>query len=356
MTETSPQRSLLGRALRLIALTLGPVVIVLVGGYVYLTSGRYVTTENAYVKTDLIIITAEVTGKVVDVNVRDNQRVERDALLFRIDPSRYQVALARAIAELNAARQRVSTLKARYRTRLAELRAAEDDLAFLTAEFDRTTRLRKSGAISQFKLIEAQRTMNLSESRITVLQEAVGEVLTDLAGNPDLPADDHPDVRRALAEVEQAELDLAATEVFAPEAGVAANVTLQAGEYLEDGDAVLSIVSDHSPWVVANLKETDLTHLAPGQSATLRVDAYPGIEWRAEVDSLSPATGSEYALLPPQNASGNWVKVVQRVPIRLTIEPQDGTPPLRAGMSVAVSIDTGIRSGDGLAAMAARSQ
>ena len=318
----------------------GPVAIAIAGLYFYMSTGRYVTTENAYVKADLIIMTAEVTGRVIEVEVKDNETVQPGQILFRIDPKRLEVERDRRLAELGIAQQKVAALKARHRTKLAELAAATSDADFLRDELERSERLRKNGTISQFRLLEVRRDVAKAETRIDVVREEIAEVVAELGNDPDLPVHQHPDVMRAMADLQQAQIELDAAIVRAPAEAVAANVRLQVGEYVEEGDPVLSLVVAKDFWVEANLKETDLTHLKVGQAATLEIDAYPGVVWEAEVASVSPATGAEYALLPPQNASGNWVKVVQRVPVRLTILPQEGAPELRAGMSVAVSIDT----------------
>jgi len=347
----------------------GPLAIAIAGLYFYMSSGRYVTTENAYVKADLIIVTPEISGRVIDVAVDDNQNVKPGAVLFRLDPQRFEVTRARRAAELAAARQHVVALKARHKTKLAELAAAEADEVFWAEELERSRRLRQRGTISEFRLIEVRRAHQQAETRCEVIKQEIAEALTELGGDPDMPVDQHPDVMRALAELRrdrlnaaarellarrvetlaerlrrererQADSDLEATIVRAPAASITANLKLQVGEYVEEGDAVMSLVGTDAVWVEANLKETDLTHLKVGQEAELEVDAYPGVVLTARVASLSPATGAEYALLPPQNAYGNWIKVVQRVPVRLEIAPREDGPQLRAGMSVAVSMDT----------------
>ena len=325
---------------RVTLLIAGPIAIAIGGLYFYMSSGRYVTTENAYVKADLIIITAEVPGRVTEVAVKNNQLVQPGDVLFRLESERFEVERDRRAAELGAARQRVVALKARHRTKLAELAAAESDAKFLQDELDRSERLRSKGTISEFRVLEVRRDTAKAKTQIDVIRQEIAEGLSELGGDPDMPSDNHPDVLRAKAELMQAELDLAATTVRAQQAAITANLTLQIGEYVDTGDPVLSLVGTGQVWVEANLKETDLTHLDIGQLATLRIDAYPDLTWDGVVASVSPATGAEYALLPPQNASGNWVKVVQRIPVRLQIIPQEGAPPLRAGMSVAVSIDT----------------
>lgn len=338
-------RSLAGRLLRrlgaLCLLVVGPVAIAAGGAWLWMSSGRYVETENAYVKAELIVVSTEVSGPVVEVAVADNAPVTAGDVLFRIDPRRFEVAKARAEAELGAARRKVEALKAHYRTKVAELEAAIRDAEFMQTELNRSQRLREGGTIAEARLLGDQRLAAQADDKIAVAREWITEVLAELGGDANLPTDEHPDVQRAMSELRQAEIDLVSTTVRAPSDAVAANVKLQAGEYVEEGDAVLSLVSTGGFWVEANLKETDLTHLAVGQEAELVVDAYPEVVWTGRVASLAPATGAEYALLPPQNASGNWVKVVQRVPVRLEIVAQEGAPPLRAGMSVAVSVDTG---------------
>lgn len=326
--------------LRTALLAAGPVAAAVVGLYIYVSSGRYVTTENAYVKTELITVTAEISGRVADVLVADNQKVSRGDVLFRIDPGRFKIDRDRHAAELVAARSRFAALRAQHRTKLAELAAAERDLEFLKDELERSERLSSNGTIAQTRLLAVRRQMAKGETAIQVIREEVAEALVALGGDTGLPADSHPDVQRAKAALDRAELDLASTVVRAPADAVTANVRLQAGEFVTAAAPVLSLVSTEGYWVEANLKETDLTHLTEGQVASLTIDAYPDVEWQGRVASLSPATGAEYALLPPQNASGNWVKVVQRVPVRLEIIVPEGAPPLRAGMSVSVSIDT----------------
>jgi membrane fusion protein (multidrug efflux system) len=319
----------------------GPAAIAIAGLYFYLGSGRYVTTENAYVKTELTVIASEVSGLVTDVAVEDNQSVTAGQVLFRLDPRRFEVERAEWEAELGSARRRVEVLRAKYRAKQAELVAATRDAEYLQDELARSERLKSGGNIAETRLMAARRLATQASGRIDVAREEISEVLAELGGELSMVTDEHPDVMTALAGLRRTELDLEATTVTAPSDAIATNVRLQVGEYVSDGDPVLSLVSSEGFWIEANLKETDLTHLRVGQEAELKVDAYPNITWTAEVLSLAPATGAEYALLPPQNASGNWVKIVQRVPVRLGIKLEPDRPPLRAGMSVAVSIDTG---------------
>ncbi|MEO0682676.1 MAG: HlyD family secretion protein [Pseudomonadota bacterium] len=326
---------------RLLLMGVGPVAIAVVGYHVWMSSGRHVTTENAYVKADIITVAAEVSGTVVQVAVANNQRVAEGDLLFRLDPTRFEIERDSRAADLAAARLHVEALKARHRTSMAHLEAAIRDGRFLRDDLERTRALAEGGAVSTIRLLAAERALAQAESRSRLAVEEIDEALVELAGDPEGPVDAHPQVRRALAALREAEHDLAAATVRAPADAFATNVRLQAGEFVEDGAAVMTLVDAGRFWIEANLKETDLTHLREGQAALFEVDAYPGLTWRATLASLAPATGAEFALLPPQNASGNWVKVVQRVPVTLEIEPTLDAPTLRAGMSVAVSIDTG---------------
>lgn len=329
------------RLLRPFLMIAGPAAIALAGFYFYMASGRYVTSENAYVKADLTVIASEVSGFVTEVAIADNQPVTAGQVLFRLDQRRFDVERKRRQAELGSARQRVQALKAKHRTKQAELAAARRDAAYFRDELERAEKLKSSGNIAETRLMAARRLATQADNKIEVAREEIAEVLAELGGDLSQPTDRHPDVMTALAALRQAELDLEAAIIRAPSNAIATNVKLQVGEYVGDGDAILSLVATDGFWIEANLKETDLTHLRVGHAAEFWIDAYPEITWTAEVSSLAPATGAEYALLPPQNASGNWVKVVQRVPVRLQIEALSDGPPLRAGMSVKVSIDTG---------------
>jgi membrane fusion protein (multidrug efflux system) len=188
---------------------------------------------------------------------------------------------------------------------------------------------------------ETQHDAQVAQDRMNVLRQRLVRLLTTLKGDADLPVDDHPQVREKMAERDRAALDLARTEIKAPAGGTVVNLRLQVGEQLRAATPIFSLVSENRPWVDANLKETTLTHVAVGQRVDVVLDIYPNVTWKGVVESISPATGAEFAILPPQNASGNWVKVVQRLPVRIRLEPHAGEPPLRAGVTATVSIDTG---------------
>ena len=319
---------------------LGPIVAIIAGLYLYLGGGRYVSTDNAYVKSDKIAVSADISGRVARVFVQANQTVTPGQLLFRIDPEPFQITVERTAAEVLAARQEGEALKSLYRQKLASLEQAKVDLAYYERRFDRQDKLKRKAIASQSTLDTAEQNLNNARAQIRVLEQDLAQVLAKLGGRIDEPIDRLPGVLTAVAAHKQAELDLKRTEVRSSVDGIVTNFDLQIGEYVEAGKVVFSIVGTRELWVQANFRETDLTHMRVGQQATIRVDAYPQDKRTAIVASIDPATGAEFALLPPQNATGNWVKVVQRLPVRLKLKDAHGGPPLRAGMSVVVEVDT----------------
>jgi len=320
---------------------IGPLLAVLTGFYIYLSGGRFVSTDNAYIKSEKIAVSADISGRVVEVLVRENQLLEKGAPLFRIDPEPFRIALDQAEARLLSARQEVESLRALYKQKLAELKLAQGDLSFYERQLGRQKKLNKRGFASGTNLDEASRNRRNARDRISAVMQDIAQVRARLSGDPGIDTARHPSVREAMAVRDAAALDLRRTQVPAPVAGVVTNFDLQPGEYIIAGKVIFSLVGIGDVWVDANFKETDLTHVRVGQNATVRVDAYPDQAREAVVASISPATGAEFALLPPQNSTGNWVKVVQRLPVRLRLENPASEPPLRAGMSVVVEIDTG---------------
>jgi membrane fusion protein (multidrug efflux system) len=221
------------------------------------------------------------------------------------------------------------------------LQAAKDNIGFAQREFARREKLFAAKAISESEYDEARNQVNITQSNAAGIQQDIQRILSDLNGNPDIAPDDHPAVRAAQAKLDQAKLDLQHATIAAPGNGIVSQIDdIRPGTYLMAGRAAFSLVSDQDIWIGANLKETDMTYVRPGQQATITVDTYPGVEFEAVVDSIGAATGSEFSALPAQNSSGNWVKVVQRIPVRLKIVGQNDQTPLRAGMSVVVAIDT----------------
>ena len=339
-SKTAPRRRRLRNVIRLGLMFAGPAVVVTAGAYYYVTGGRVVSTENAYVKADKIAISTNVPGRVSEIRVSENDRVEAGQLLFRLNPEPYQIALDRAQAKLDSTKQEIRELQAFHRQKLAELQVIEGDLGYYENEFDRQKKLQERGVVSQSKFDEARRNVTNARQRILAIRQEISRALARLGGDIERPIDQHPLVLEAYAERQRAALELSWTLVRAPDSGIATNISLEPGEYVRAGTPVFSIVATDDIWVEANLKETDLTHVKVGQETNIRVDSYPNKTWRAKVESISMATGAEFSLLPPQNATGNWVKVVQRIPIKFKLLDSPYDPPLRAGMSVQVEIDT----------------
>lgn len=325
---------------RPILLVVVPLLLVVGAGTWWLWSGRYVATENAYVKADIVQVSSEVAGRIVDVKVREHAHVAAGDMLLTVDPEPYAIALAKAEAELDQTRSKVAGYRAEYAEAEMELKEAKSKIAFFEAQHDRQQQLSDKGVGFAFRAEEAQSNLIVARARVGVIEQKMARILTSLGGRADKPTEEHALVREMLAQRDRARLDLVRTRIVAPVSGRVVNAKLLPGEQIRAATPLFAIVSDAETWVEANFKETELTHVRPGQRATVVLDIYPDVTWNARVESISPATGAEFALLPPQNASGNWVKVVQRLPVRLKIDGFTGEMPLRAGMTATVSVDT----------------
>jgi membrane fusion protein (multidrug efflux system) len=317
-----------------------PLLVGFVGLYWYAMSGRYVSTENAYVKADMVAISPDIDGRVVAVDVVENQFVRQGDVLFRLDPEPLRIALDLAEAKMLGVRNDIEASRAEFRQIEAEIAEAAERVRFYQQQAERQRELQGRGIASEVRLEEAEVELLAAGQRVAALQEKLRTVLADLGGNPDNATELHPLFRQAEAERAMAALDLADAVVRAPVDGVVSRMRLEPGEWLEEGEPAFSIIDPATAWIEANLKETQLEHIEVGQQVEIAADAYPATRWIGTVASISPATGAEFALIPPQNATGNWVKVVQRLPVRIAVEPREGQPELRAGMTVAVSIDT----------------
>lgn len=336
----TPRKRAAKRMTRMTLMIVVPLVVAVVALRLYVGGGRYVVSENAYVKAHIIVVSADVSGRVVRVNVNDNQRVDPGKQLFAIDPLPFRIAVAEADAQLEVVRTEIGQLHFDVSEAQAEVTEARERHRFLSQQFERQKKLKIRGMGSEEAYDEALYELTIGRESLHKLGQRVTRSLAALGGDSGLPVEKHPRFRRAMAIREQASINLARTVTKAPAAGVVSNMRLQVGEYVKEGTAVFSLIETSPLWVEANLKETELTNIALGQSATVVVDAYPDHEWRAVVDTIAPATGAEFALLPPQNATGNWVKVVQRIPVSLRLERTADEPALRAGMTVTVRIDT----------------
>ena len=343
------RRRPLRQRLRLPLMLLGPLLVLLVAGYWYLTGGRYVSTDDAYVEAARVAIVPAVSGRVAKIEVRDNQRVKAGQVLFVIDQQSFKVAVAGAKAQLAAVKLQIAAMKATYQQKKADAAANEATLVYQQRELERRRSLLASGAASQSQFDQANHAYKIAREELAAKEQDVASALASLGGDPDIPVARHPLVEKAQAELDHAEILLSDTVVSASEAGIVTKVDqLQVGGWVQGGNtaaptAVFSLVSAERIWVTANFKETELTHMRPGQPATIAVDAYPGVGFAARVQSLSPGTGLTFSLLPAENATGNWVKVVQRLPVRLAFARLDPEQPLASGLSATVEVDTGYR-------------
>ena len=314
-----------------------PLIIAAVGLYLWLSSGRYVTTDNAYVQQDKVAVTAEIAGPIVEVAVRENQRVKKGDLLFRIDPRPYRIALQQAEAQIASAQVQVTKLEAETTGTDAEIRGAAANVDFVQRTFHRQEELLERGFTTRARFDEARNALEQAREKLADARAEAGIKQAALRQGP--PAA-QPVVASAMAAREKALLDLKRTEVRAPIDGyVAQTERLQVGNAVVPGLVVVTVVRSGDAWVEANFKETDLEKMAPGQPVEVHLDAYPSARIEGHVASIGRGTGSEFSVLPAQNASGNWVKVTQRVPVRIAIDSDPGRP-LIAGLSAEVTVDT----------------
>jgi membrane fusion protein (multidrug efflux system) len=320
-----------------------PVVALVVVLFLYLHGGRYETTDNAYFQSGLGAVAANVGGPVVSVEVRDNQRVKVGQVLFRIDPAPFQAAVDEADAALADARTQVSSLQAHYAQGQAELQAAQDQLAYSEREAARQQSLLAEGISSQAQYDQARLAAQTAAQGIETNRQKNASVSAALSGRVSGPIDAQPAVKKAQAVLDRARLNLSYTVVRAGQDGIVTKVDqLQVGDYVTAAKPVFTLAGARI-WVEANFKESQLDHMRIGQKATFKVDAFPDLKLTGHVASFSPGTGNSFALLPPENATGNWVKVVQRLPVELDIDQVPADVPLHAGLSVEVSVDTGHR-------------
>ena len=337
----APVRKTRLQRLRWPLMSLAAIAVLGGGAYFYIEGGRYQSTDDAYAQAATVSISANVGGRVSEIEVRDNEFVQRGATLFKLDDAPFRIAVSDAAAHLADTRLQIESLKSTYRQRLVELRAARDTQSYAQQQYDRQTRLLASGIASQAQFDQAAHALDAARQQVANVQQQIGVALANLGGDPNIAPERHPLVAQAQAALDRAELNLSYTVIGAPTDGVVAKVEqLQVGDTIAASAPVFALVSTRDVWIEANFKEVQLARMHPGQTATVEIDRYPGRRFSAEVTSLSPSTGSQFSLLPPENATGNWVKVVQRVPVRLQLTRVDAGFLLQAGLSANVTVDT----------------
>ena len=338
--ETPRRRRKLTRS---VLFALLPVALV-IGGYYYVTGGQIMSTDNAYIQADMVGVSTDVSGTVISVDVHENEAVKKGQVLFRLKPDSFRIALDGAKAQLGNARNQILNLQASYKQALAEIAQAQADIPYYQTEFERQQNLISSSVASKAAFDQAKHNLEAAQQKVSVAQAQAAATLAQLGGDgaADLPAEQNPLYLQAKAAVDNAQRELDDTVVKAPFDGITANVpSLQVGAYLTASQPGFSLVSTTHMWINASPKETELTYVRPGQKVDISVDAYPGVTWKGTVASIAPASGSSFSLLPAQNTTGNWVKVVQRIPMIINIDSMAGKPPLRVGMSVVADVDTG---------------
>lgn len=354
-TVTEPRRGLRGlfddkARLRRVLMIGGVAIVAVVSLAFYLMGGRYVTTDDSYVKAAQLMVSTDVSGLVKEVNVHEGQHVKAGQILFRLDPKPFQIALDNAKAALGTASQTVDSTKADYRRDLEQTGAQQAQVNVAKSTLDRYGKLVTTNAIAR-TLYDQQRATYLSaQATLASLKQAAQVDLAKLNGNPNLPNEQAPAYMQAKAQVDEMQRQLDHSVVRAPFDGVVTEVdSLQPGTLVISAmsafttTSAVGLVSDKDVWVEGNMKETDLTYVHPGQPVAVTVDTYPGCKWQGHLQSIAAASGSTFSPLPAENASGNWVKVVQRIPVRIQLGKSNCNAVLRAGMSAYISIDTGHR-------------
>lgn len=341
----APPKKPLKQQLRPVLMFGVPALFAALGYGEYVANEPFVSTDNAYARVAKASINARISGQVVEIAVDDNQPVHKGQVLFRIDPKPLQIAVDRAEAQLANARLRIDGLKASYRQQQAELQSAKASADYDQKEFGRKKALIATEFVSKALYERAETDLKVSRQRIASIEQQIASTVVALNGNPDIALDNHPTVREAKAQLDEAQLYLSYATVTAPDDGIVTKVDdLQVGNYVNNGAPAFALISDREIWVEANFRETQVTHMRPGQTATITLDTYPDRPFKAHVISMSPGAGADFALLPPENATGNWVKVVQRVPVRLELDEADPALPLFSGTSATVKVDTGHRT------------
>lgn len=341
----APTRRRVGLSALRPILMLGGIAVVIVGvGYYWLTGGRVVSIDDAYVRAAKEALSTDVSGIVASVPVREGQRVKTGDVLLRLDRRPFEIALAGATANRDSVVSTLNAMKLDYQRMLREVDVKQAQVQADQADFDRYSNLIRTGGVTRADYDNARFKLMADKEGVEALKETAAVQLARLGGDPQVDVRTMSDYLKAQAQVDEAKRQLDHTVIYAPFSGIVTQVeTVQPGMYLAAATAAFGLVSDDNIWVEANPKETELTNVKPGDPVDVTVDTYPGRTWKAEVEAIAPNSGSEFSVLPAQNTSGNWVKVVQRIPVRIKVERKEGDPELRAGMSVIADIDTGHR-------------
>jgi membrane fusion protein (multidrug efflux system) len=327
--------------LRMMLLVGLPLLAAVIGFGIYITGGRYISTDNAYVGAQKVLITPDISGKIIHVAIREGQHVKPGDELFTLDKVPYQLQLDAAKGKLNATRSAFDKLKTSYKSLNDLVVLGQKNVDLKQRDVDRKSKLVQTQAGSQLDVDTALGALVTAQLELEFTRQQRDTTLNQLLGNPDLPLEQFPEYVQAKAALDNAQRDINHTIIRAPISGTATQVdNIQVGRFVPAGTPILSVVDDLAPWVEANPKETDITYLRVGQKATLDIDSFPGHTFKGTVIAVSPGTGAQFSILPPQNATGNWVKVVQRVPLRIAFDKDEDTHLLRSGMSVNVEIDT----------------
>jgi membrane fusion protein (multidrug efflux system) len=320
----------------------GVLAVVIGGGAYWLTGGRWVDTDDAYVQADSMTLSTDVSGIVATIPVHEGEAVTKGQVLFTLDPQKFQIALDNAKADLAQVRLNVESMKADYQADLRDTAAKQQQVNADQATYDRYTALVKQRAVTQQETDDARYKLAADQQAVRASESEARSQLAKLSGNPEIAVEDTPAFKQAQARVAEAEREMNHSVVRAPYDGVVTQVNkLQVGMYLGASTAAFGLVSTDHVWVEAEPKETQLTYAKAGDHVDVSFDLYPGRSWDGTVESVAPATDQNFSLLPAENSSGNWVKVVQRIPVRVRVDRKAGDPPLRAGMSADIDIDTG---------------
>ena len=320
----------------------GVLAVVIGGGFYWLSGGRWVDTDDAYVQADSMTLSTDVSGIVASIPVHEGQHVKKDETLFTLDPQKFQIALDSARADLAQVRLNIEAMKADYQAALRDTAGREQQVNADQATFDRYSTLVKQRAVTQQEFDDSRYKLAADQQAVDASKSQARGLLAKLSGNPAIAVEDTPAFKQAQARVAEAEREMRHSVVTAPYDGVVTQVNkLQLGMYLGASTAAFGLVSMDHVWVLAEPKETQLTYAKNGDPVQVSFDIYPGRSWSGKVQSVAPATDQNFSLLPAQNSSGNWVKVVQRIPVRILVDSKPGDPPLRAGMSADIVIDTG---------------